>query len=42
MAAVVEEVPEAYESVDEVVKIAHVVGIAKKVVRMVPLAVVKG
>ena len=34
MAAVVEEVPEAYKSVDEVAEVAHVVGIAKKVVRM--------
>ena len=42
MATVVEEVPEAYKSVDDVAMVADVVGIAKRVVRMVPLAVVKG
>ncbi len=42
MAVVAEEAPGAYKDVDRVVDVAHAVGIAKKVVRMVPLAVVKG
>ncbi len=37
-----EEAPEAYKSVDEVVNVVHGAGIAKKVARMKPLAVIKG
>lgn len=38
----VEEAPQAYKDVDEVVDVVHRAGLAKKVVRMVPLAVIKG
>lgn len=37
-----EEAPEAYKDVDEVVAVAHQAGIAKKVARLKPLAVIKG
>ncbi len=42
LAVVAEEAPGAYKDVDRVVEVADAVGIAKKIVRMVPLAVVKG
>lgn len=38
----VEETPEAYKNVDTVVEVSHEVGIATKVVRLVPLGVIKG
>jgi len=38
----VEEAPEAYKDVDQVVHIVHEVGISRKVARMVPIGVVKG
>ena len=38
----VEETPEAYKDVDMVADISHNVGIATKVVRLVPLGVIKG
>lgn len=37
-----EEAPEAYKDIDEVVDVVSRVGISKKVIRMIPLAVVKG
>lgn len=37
-----EEAPLAYKDVDEVVEVVHSVGIAKKVARLRPIAVVKG
>jgi len=37
-----EEIPEAYKDVSEVVDVVHAAGIAKKVVRLRPMAVVKG
>lgn len=37
-----EEMPEAYKSVGEVVKVMHESGIAKKVARLKPLACIKG
>lgn len=37
-----EEAPEAYKDVDEVVEVVHKAGIAKKVVKFKPVAVVKG
>ena len=37
-----EEVPEAYKDVTEVVNVVHEAGIAKKVARLRPMAVVKG
>jgi tRNA-splicing ligase RtcB len=37
-----EEMPEAYKDIDEVVKVSDSLGIAKKVVRLVPVEVMKG
>ncbi len=39
---VVEESPDAYKDVDKVVEVTHNLGLAFKVVRMVPIGVVKG
>ncbi|NOJ26972.1 MAG: RNA-splicing ligase RtcB [Nitrososphaera sp.] len=39
---VVEETPEAYKDVDAVANVSHSTGIATKVVRLVPLGVIKG
>ena len=39
---VAEEMPEAYKDVADVVDVMHASGIAKKVVKLVPLAVIKG
>ena len=38
----VEEMPEAYKNVADVVDVVHGAGIARKVARLVPLGVVKG
>jgi len=38
----VEEAPEAYKDVDEVVNVTHESGISTKVARLIPLAVIKG
>jgi tRNA-splicing ligase RtcB len=37
-----EESPNAYKDIDEVVKAVDIAGISKKVVRVVPVGVVKG
>jgi tRNA-splicing ligase RtcB len=42
MDTIVEEVPEAYKDPDEVVEVAHRVGLSRKVARLVPIGVVKG
>jgi tRNA-splicing ligase RtcB len=42
MDTIVEEVPEAYKNPDDVVEVAHAVGISTKVARLVPIGVVKG
>jgi tRNA-splicing ligase RtcB len=42
MSGLAEEAPQAYKDVDEVVDVVHKVGIAKKVLRLRPIAVVKG
>jgi tRNA-splicing ligase RtcB len=42
MSGLAEEAPLAYKDVDRVVEVVHGAGIAKKVARLVPLAVVKG
>jgi tRNA-splicing ligase RtcB (3'-phosphate/5'-hydroxy nucleic acid ligase) len=39
---VAEEIPEAYKDVADVVEVMHQAGIARKVAKLVPLAVVKG
>ncbi|RKX46771.1 MAG: RNA-splicing ligase RtcB [Thermotogae bacterium] len=38
----IEEAPEAYKDVDRVVEITEAAGLSKRVVRLVPLAVIKG
>lgn len=38
----VEEMPDAYKDVSDVVEVVHAAGIARKVVRMKPLGVIKG
>jgi tRNA-splicing ligase RtcB len=42
MAGLAEEAPEAYKDVDDVVQVVHGAGIATKVARLTPLAVMKG
>ncbi|MCI0578849.1 MAG: RtcB family protein [Chloroflexi bacterium] len=42
MPGLAEEAPVAYKNVDKVVEIVHGAGIAKKVARIVPIAVIKG
>ena len=37
-----EEAPVAYKDVDRVIEVVHGAGIARKVARIVPVAVVKG
>jgi tRNA-splicing ligase RtcB len=39
---VVEETPDAYKDVDEVVNVSHSLGIATKVARLIPIGVIKG
>ena len=41
-ATVAEELPEAYKDVADVVGVMHNAGVARKVAKLVPLAVVKG
>jgi tRNA-splicing ligase RtcB len=41
-ATVAEEIPEAYKDVADVVDVMHAAGIARKVAKLVPLAVIKG
>jgi tRNA-splicing ligase RtcB len=41
-ATVAEEIPEAYKDVAEVIEVMHGAGIARKVAKLIPLAVVKG
>jgi tRNA-splicing ligase RtcB len=38
----VEEIPDAYKDVNEVVNVVHQAGIGKKVVKLVPMGVIKG
>lgn len=42
MAGLAEEAPIAYKDVDRVIEVVHEAGIAKKVARIIPVAVVKG
>jgi tRNA-splicing ligase RtcB len=39
---ILEEIPEAYKDVDEVVRVVHNAGLAKKVARLKPIGVIKG
>lgn len=38
----VEEMPEAYKDIDEVIKVVEGAGLCRKIARMIPLAVIKG
>ena len=42
MASLAEEAPEAYKDIDAVVDVVHGAGLARKVARLRPLAVMKG
>jgi tRNA-splicing ligase RtcB (3'-phosphate/5'-hydroxy nucleic acid ligase) len=42
LSGLAEEAPQAYKDVNQVVSVVHETGIAKKVARLVPLAVIKG
>jgi tRNA-splicing ligase RtcB len=42
LAGLAEEAPQAYKDVDQVIEVVHGAGIARKVARLVPVAVVKG
>jgi tRNA-splicing ligase RtcB len=42
MAALAEEAPEAYKDIDAVIEVVHGAGLARKVARLRPLAVMKG
>lgn len=42
IAGLAEEAPQAYKDIDEVINVVHDAGIAKKVVRLRPVAVIKG
>jgi tRNA-splicing ligase RtcB len=42
MAGLAEEAPEAYKDIDAVIEVVHGAGLARKVARMRPLAVMKG
>jgi tRNA-splicing ligase RtcB len=39
---ILEEIPEAYKDVDEVVEVVHRAGLARKAARLVPMGVLKG
>jgi tRNA-splicing ligase RtcB len=39
---ILEEIPEAYKDVDEVIEVVHRVGLARKVARLRPIGVIKG
>ncbi|MGB9611719.1 MAG: RtcB family protein [Bryobacteraceae bacterium] len=39
---IIEEVPEAYKDVDEVIETVHRAGLARKVARLRPMGVIKG
>jgi len=39
---ILEEIPEAYKNVDEVIEVVHEAGLARKVARFRPMAVIKG
>jgi tRNA-splicing ligase RtcB len=39
---ILEELPEAYKNVDEVIEVVHNAGLARKVARLRPMGVIKG
>lgn len=42
MRGIVEEAPQAYKNIDDVVNVVHRAGLSKKVARLLPLAAIKG
>ncbi|MBA7712568.1 RNA-splicing ligase RtcB [subsurface metagenome] len=42
MKVLAEEAPGAYKNIDQVVQVSHDLGIVKKIVRLIPMGVVKG
>jgi tRNA-splicing ligase RtcB len=42
LSGLAEEAPAAYKDINEVVEVVHQAGLAKKVVQLKPLAVIKG
>ena len=42
MGGLAEEAPEAYKDVDEVVDVTQRAGISRKIVRTIPIGVIKG
>jgi tRNA-splicing ligase RtcB len=42
MSGLAEEAPMAYKDVDRVVEVVHSAGIAKRVAKLMPIAVIKG
>jgi tRNA-splicing ligase RtcB len=42
MKVLAEESPGAYKDIDQVVQVSHDLGIVEKIVRLVPVGVVKG
>ena len=41
-ATIAEEIPEAYKDIDEVVRVMEISSLAKKIVKMIPIGVIKG
>ena len=41
-ATLIEEIPQAYKDVEDVVRVVHEAGLARKVARLRPLGVIKG
>jgi tRNA-splicing ligase RtcB len=39
---ITEEIPEAYKDVNDVVNVVHHAGISRKVVKLIPMGVIKG
>ncbi|HOK45913.1 MAG TPA: RtcB family protein, partial [Bryobacteraceae bacterium] len=39
---ILEEIPDAYKDVDEVIEVVHQAGLARKVARLRPMGVIKG
>jgi tRNA-splicing ligase RtcB len=42
MASLAEEAPQAYKDVADVIEVAHQAGISRKIVKTVPIGVIKG
>jgi len=42
LGTITEEIPEAYKDVNDVVNVVHHAGISRKVVKLIPMGVIKG